>query len=550
MLPQKRKQMTPLKLSAGIQTFEKLRNENCIYVDKTKYFIDLIDNGSAYFLSRPRRFGKSLTISTFDAIFSGKKEMFKGLYAEEFLNRPDFSPFPVIHLDMSVISTDQGIELLEESICNLTKRVAKSLNVKLPDSKIYGDLFSELIYETSQKYNQKVVILIDEYDKPYTDFINDPNMAEIVRKKLRNYYSQIKANEKHIRFIFITGIAKYTKMGVFSTLNNLIDISPMIKYSEICGLTEEEIIKYFSYHLKETSDKFKISTEELIKRMKHYYNGFCFDETGEARLYNPFSTLYFFFSQSFSNYWFESATPSFLSEYIKARKLTIEQFRNFPISKDFIYNSVELEKASPENFLYQSGYLSLRPGTSDYLSLDYPNTEVLNSMSALLTQNILHDNDDNFSYCRNDLIKALTTSNYEKAISAFNRLLASVPYDDFSKAAQQSISNNDYEIKPQEWLYRSTILAFLRGCGVLVFGEMHTSKGRADLIVSHNQNTWVIEIKVAYNGECPKQKAEEALKQIMDKNYAKQFPVALCIGLAIDDEKREITEWAVDKKTF
>ena len=171
-------------------------------------------------------------------------------------------------------------------------------------------------------------------------------------------------------------------------------------------------------------------------------------------------------------------------------------------------------------------------------------------MSALVAQNILQDKDEDYLYCRRDLLKALMTVDHNKVIAVFNRLLASIPYDDFSTAAKNSISDNDYEFKPQEWLYRSTILAFLRGCGVLVFGEMHTSKGRADLIVSHNQNTWVIEIKVAYNGECPKQKAEEALKQIMDKNYAKQFPVALCIGLAIDDEKREITEWAVDKKTF
>ena len=222
-----------LKLPIGIQTFEKLRENDCVYVDKTKYLVKIIDNISVCFLARPRRFGKSLTVSTFDALFSGKKELFKGLYAEDFLNRPDFEPSPVIRLDMSSITTDCGIDMLKKSINQLTIEVAGRLGVDVPKDLSGGDILRNLIVNTAGKYNQKVVVLIDEYDKPYTDFVNDPDMAEKVRNILRSYYIQLKANDEHIRFVFITGISKFARFGVFSTLNNSFDVSLVPEYAEI-----------------------------------------------------------------------------------------------------------------------------------------------------------------------------------------------------------------------------------------------------------------------------------------------------------------------------
>jgi hypothetical protein len=530
-----------LKLPAGIQTFETIRTESYVYVDKTKYLVDLINSGKIYFLARPRRFGKSLTISTFDALFSGKKELFKGLYAEGFLNRPEFVPSPVIRLDMSGVTNDCGIDTMAESLKLQVLRKADSLDIEIATHHSVGDVFDELIAKAVKKYASKVVVLIDEYDKPFTDFIDDTDMAERVRTLLRSFYSRLKVNEEHIRFIFLTGISKFTKMGVFSTLNNLTDISLLEKYGNICGYSETEIIDCFPDYLDETANEHGITTEELVKKMKKYYNGFCFDTSGKNRLYNPFSTLQFFFSKQFFNFWVESGSMSMIAKYLKTQNLTVEQFRNFPVSVDFLTNSVEIDKAPPESFLYQTGYLTLRQGTSRDLSLDYPNTEVLNSMSSLISQNILYDNNDNFTYCSNDLLKGLMTLNCDKVISSFNRLLASIPYDDFTAAARQNISDNDYDFKPQEWLYRSTILAFLRGCGVVVFAEMHTNLGRADLVVSHKGKTWIIEIKVAYEGENPAKKAKEALRQIIDKNYAAPYPDAFCVGMAIDDTVRAIT---------
>ena len=533
--------MKRLKLPKGIQTFEDLRTRGCVYVDKTKYLVDLIDDGKPYFMARPHRFGKSLTVSTFEALFSGKKELFEGLYAEEFLNRPDYQPSPVIRLDMSRISTNGGIDVIKQSIKQQTIEIAEKFDLDIPKNLPEGDILRNIISKSARKYNQKAVVLVDEYDKPYTDFINDPAMAKNVRNVLRDYYVQIKAGDEHIRFVFITGISKFVKLGVFSTLNNIDDISMMPEYAEICGYTEEEIIRYFPDYLDETAGKMEISTEELIQRMRNYYNGFCFDREAKARLYNPFSTLLFFSHKNFANYWIESGNPLFIAEYLRDKHLTVEQFRNMPVSNGFARNPGEMEITPPEGFLFQSGYLTLRPGIDDDLSLDYPNTEVLNAMSELLAKNILRDQDEDFTKCRNDLLKGLRTIDYEIIISALNRLLASNPYDDFVSVARQSISYNSYDLNIQEWHYRSTILAFLRGCGVVVIAEMHTNKGRPDLVLSWKGQTWVIELKVSFNGESAEKKAEEALRQCTDKNYTAPFPNATFLGLCIDNEARQIT---------
>jgi len=531
-----------LKLPIGIQTFETIRTKGFVYVDKTKYLVDMIDSGNLHFFARPRRFGKSVTVSTLYALFSGKKELFKGLYAEEFLNRPDFEPSPVIWLNLASVCTNQGFDAIEESLASVTKQVADKLKIKLSNTKVCGDLLRELIVKTAEKYKQKVVILVDEYDAPYTDFVNEPDMAKKVRDLLRNYYVQIKTYEEYIHFVFITGISKFAKFGVFSTLNVTSDLSLKPEYAEMCGYTEDEIIKYFPDYLEDTASSMQITTEELIDKMRYYYNGFSFDREAKARLYNPFSTLEFFSMKDFLNFWIYTGRSKVIADYMKNHHLTVEQFRNYPISRDFAQSPGDVDTASPEAFLYQCGYLTLRPGTTDNLSLDYPNTEVLNSMSALVAQNIFAEK---ANVIKNELLTALYYHDIDKIVEVFNRLLAGIPYDDFENAAKQSIYFNRYQFSVQEWLYRSTILAFLRGCGIATVAEMHSNLGRADLVVSHKGKIWIIELKVAFKGEKPEKKAKEALQQIIDNNYAKPFPGAVCIGMAIDDTVRQITEFRI-----
>jgi hypothetical protein len=273
--------------------------------------------------------------------------------------------------------------------------------------------------------------------------------------------------------------------------------------------------------------------------MRGYYNGFSFDDEVSASLYNPYSTLSFFAEKKWYNYWMDSGRTKVIADYMKNRHLTVEQFRNLSISIDFAKSPGEMESAPPYGFLYQCGYLTLRPGTNDDLSLDYPNTEVLNAMSALVAQNMLQHKGDDYTYCRGDLLDGLLKLDCEKVIAVFNRLLASIPYDDYASAVSQTVPS----IHIQEWLYRTAILSFLRGCGVVVFAEAHSSLGSSDLLIAHRSVAWVIEIKVAYEGNKPATKAKEAFRQIETKNYAKQYANTVCIGMAIDDKVRQITDW-------
>jgi hypothetical protein len=274
-----------------------------------------------------------------------------------------------------------------------------------------------------------------------------------------------------------------------------------------------------------------------MEQIKNYYDGFCFD--GKHFLYNPFSFLLFLGQRDFFNYWIGSGTSKMLSDYFKNKNLTVEQFRGLEISQDIILNPpAEIEAVSAESFLYQCGYLSLRPGKrKGYFTLDYPNTEVLNSMSALLTQNLLSYRNEYEGHYRIYVFNALERDDVVSLIDTFNRLLASIPHNNYDEAARQDIYNKGYEMTAQEWLCRSCLLTFLRGCGVLVSGEVQSNKGRADLVIEYADKFFVIEVKMHPHT------AEEALQQIIENDYAKPYPNAKMLGLSIDGEKRQIAEW-------
>jgi hypothetical protein len=526
------------KLPAGIQTFEEIIKEGYIYVDKTRMLVNLVERGKVYFLARPRRFGKSLTLTTLEAMFQGKKELFKGLYAEQWIDRPEFKPSPVIRLSMNAVTTDSGIDALKESMSLRVKDAAELLDVQLVSSNLASDLFDDLIKKTAKKYQDKVVILIDEYDKPYIDFIDDPEMADKVREILSNFYVRVKANDEYTRFVLLTGISKFARMGGFSKLNNLTDISMHEDYVALCGITREELLANFPGHIAATAESMQITEEELVARMEDFYDGFSF--TGTVRLYNPYSTLRFFEDRKFVNYWFDSGTSTMIAKYLKNKNLTVEQFRNLPVSDDFVRNPGEMDSTSPEGFLYQSGFLILREGTTNDYNFDYPNKEVLNAMSRLLSRKFLQTHYDELS---NLVYIHLSNRNIQGLVRDLNALLSSIPYDDYTKALAQKIEIQGFTFPAQEWLYRSTIFTFMRGCGLVVQAEMHTNRGRADLVLNYRGNIFIIELKVAYEGESPQTKAAEAYTQIFEKNYDKPFQNPVCIGLAIDDEKRQITAY-------
>ncbi|GHS92665.1 ATPase AAA [Synergistales bacterium] len=530
------------KLPIGIQTFDTIRNEDYLYVDKTKYLIDLIDSGKVYFLSRPRRFGKSLTISTFDALFSGKKELFKGLAAEEFFERSEYKTRPVIRLDMSNVTMNMGTDVLISSIMKRMADNAERLRVKM-DGDSPGDAFFSILKYAAEKYEMSVVVLVDEYDSPILTNIGKPDKVEEAREVLRDIYMRIKAGEQYIHFVFMTGISKFSKMGVFSALNNLKDISMSDDYATMLGYTEEELLSNFSEHIGAAAGYMKISTETLITKIRDYYDGFSFN--GESRLYNPFSTLCFLSDRKFQNYWFDSGTPSFIARYMKDKKLTVEEFRGYEVSRNFAFTPGEIETASSVSFLYQSGYLSLRPGVLNDFSLDYPNHEVLTAMSSLLVGNIFGDEME-LNDARNHLRESIISGDAKGIQCEFNKLLSKIPYDDYAKAAASAVPRGG---DAREWIYRSTLLSYIYGMGLDVEAEIHGSQGRPDMVVKFRGHIWVMELKMAKRYANADECALAALNQIKEKGYAKAFDEAMLLGLAIDDNEREITAIRAEKKT-
>ncbi|MDR2591957.1 MAG: ATP-binding protein [Chitinispirillales bacterium] len=526
------------QLPTGLQVFETIRQRNAVYVDKTDILYELVSGSRIqYFLSRPRRFGKSLTCWTLDALFSGKRDLFEGLAISK--TDWEWESYPVIHLDMSKVDTTNGTAGVRKSIADQTGDIADKYEIDLLGEREPGRMLEVIIVKTSEKYGKPAAVIVDEYDKPFLDFYQKPPMAQEVRDIMRGYYSRLKGNEPHIRFLFMTGISKFTKAGVFSTLNNLYDLSLDRKFGTLFGYTEQELVDYFQEHLEAGAKDLNISTEELVDKLRTYYNGFCFD--GVHKVYCPFSVLNFFGDYDLSNYWIESGNPKIIADYMKDRHLTVEQFRGIPVSRDFARCPGEVETASPESFLYQSGYLTLREGVGNDFTLDYPNAEVLESMSLLVTENIIRN--DGVSYFidfRTPLLDSVKDGDVDLFAETINRLLASIPYDDYAMSARAAIKRS--KIPAGEWLYRSNILAFLRGCGVLTFGEIHNSKGRSDLLVSYAGNTWIIEIKVARNDDC-KTVAAEAMKQINEKQYDAPYKNAKKVAIAIDDKIRQIGEW-------
>ena len=304
------------KLPIGIQVFEDIRIENYLYIDKTKQILNLIENGKCYFLSRPRRFGKSLTISTLEAMFKGKAELFKGLYAEEWVKEQAKHPNPVIKLDMSGLGNYETIEELKNALIDYLGEIIDDYNLNIQLQENAGRIFIKIIKELYKKIG-KVVLLIDEYDKPITDNINDLDTANKIRKFFRKFYGVLKNSSTidNLRFVFITGVSKFSKAGVFSCLNNLNDISMDDKYGDIVGYTQQELEDNFSDWIEITAQKKSMNKQELLDKIKAYYDGFSFN--GITKVYNPFSVLNFFDKKYFYNYWYTSATPSFLAKYLK-----------------------------------------------------------------------------------------------------------------------------------------------------------------------------------------------------------------------------------------
>jgi hypothetical protein len=427
-------------------------------------------------------------------------------------------------------------------------------------------MLDTLIMGLHQASGKKVAVLVDEYDKPYLEFMDRfPGELDVMRNNLKDYYTILKANDKYISFIYITGISKFSGMGLFSGFNNINDISLDPEFASICGYTKEEVLKYFGPHLKVAAGKFNVSEEELFERLVDYYDGFCFD--GNTKVFNPFSTAKFFSKCNFRNFWFSTGTSSVLAQYMKKNHLTVHQFRGLPISEDFAWEPGGLDITPPHGFLYQAGYLSLRPGVGSYeFTLDYPNVEVYQSMSRLMMINVL-ESEVTADNTRSQLLEALSQPSPDLAILLFNLVYSKLPYDDYSAARvdplnqlYQKIYINDSDDianepkKYSEFFYRAILYSSFIFAGLNPRAEEHSSRGRSDLVVEHGGWTWIIELKMAEQTGQIEEKlesaAENALSQIVEKGYAAPYRNRdhVLLGIAIDGERRRIGAWRFEIK--
>ena len=510
-------------LPIGVQDFVQLRQDNLLYVDKTERLLELINSGRRYFLSRPRRFGKSLTLSTLDAMFCGRKDLFIGLSAEQWVNEKSKNPSPVLRFDMSTIAatTSEDIKL---SLQEMIYRLAEDFNLNI-HSQTLGGIFIDLIRKL-QKQQGQVVILIDEYDKPILDNLTDLNKADEMREVLRSFYTVLKSCDEYLRFVFITGISKFSKAGVFSAMNNLQDISASHIYSDIAGYTQRELEYYFSDRIEALALSMSITREELTDKIRKYYDGFSFD--GVTRLYNPFSILNFFFDGSFKNYWYTSGSPTFIVKYMKEHQISDpEEYRHIEVSSDFA-DTHEIEHSTPESFLYQSGYLTIEKSQDDTLTLDYPNEEVRKSLVRMYLDEIYHVR--RYITLGTQLWEALSNGDIALAVELYNTAIAGVPYDDFP-------NRNEY------W-YRSLFIMLLKGAGIVSYAEVHTFRGRSDLLLHFNNLIVVLEFKFAQKSSQVEKMRAEGMQQINERDYAKSYASderkVITAVLVADDEKRQL----------
>ncbi len=509
------------RLPIGKQVYRDLIEGNFVYVDKTPFLVELADSGIATFLSRPRRFGKSLTVNTFKEMFIGSRELFKGTFA--YTNWDFTRTSPVIKLDMSVVLSADKKEF-NISLVSLLNSNAAEYGAKLKENEFPAVAFRELILELSHQHG-KAVVLIDEYDAPILDSLGKPILPEI-KEFLRSFYKVLKEQEENIRFVFITGISKFSKVGVFSALNNLVDITLDERYAAITGYSKEEIDAYFADHCASVMKHHKLTKNVFDYEMKYYYNGYSWD--GNTFLYNPFSILRFLDSHQFAPYWIETGSPSFMLYYAETKRLDFDTLEGKIADFSFL-SQKDIDESSPESFLMQAGYLTIKERNPlGYYVLDFPNFEVKHAFTSLLLNASYKIEPGEVTEVKVAMLNSLEANDTNTFLEQIKVIYSSVP------AVYFQGNGNEY-------FYSSILYMYLTAAGFNVTAEKYSNKGRMDITLFwKKERVYVIELK--------SDSASHALKQIREKNYGGQFAnrKVVLVGLKSDFEERNIVEWLVE----
>jgi hypothetical protein len=508
-----------MKYPLGIQTFSKIIENKLLYIDKTAIIHTLIEQGSVYFLSRPRRFGKSLLVSTLESLFSGQKALFDGLLIAK--TDYDFTAYPVIKLEFSKDEFATA-DNLRSYIYNTVNRVARSYNIELVED-TYNQRFDELLVKLHQQTGQKVVVLIDEYDKPILANLNQPVLAEI-KQVMNAFYSVIKSLDEHLRFVFITGVSKFAKVSVFSGMNSLTDISMDRRYATLCGVTQQELESHFSSPIDELAELEQLDRAQMLAKIKHWYNGYQFHQRAQG-VYNPYSLLSLFEHQEFDYYWFTTATPTFLIKLIQSNQFNLGAINHFEVDKLF-FAATEPEKMTPAPVLLQTGYLTIADYNDGWYRLDFPNHEVRYAFNRAIVEEFGQTSAGDFRYLRN-LSQALMTGNLVDFFDHLKIFFANIPY---------SITLKD------EKYYQSLFYAVFTLIGFDIEAEVLTNQGRIDCVLQTDDKIYVIEFKL-------NDTKEAAMQQIKDKQYAQKYQNAgkeiILLGVEFDHQTRNIGDFIV-----
>jgi Predicted AAA-ATPase/PD-(D/E)XK nuclease superfamily len=512
-------------LPIGIQTFSEIHRLNCLYVDKTELIYRVITGAKINFLSRPRRFGKSMTISTIKSIYEGQKELFKGLWIED---KWDWSKqHPVIHIPFSSIGyIESG---LPKAIASMLKSIAEKHKITL-ESEHYDALFKELIEKLAASKG-RVVILIDEYDKPIIDFLGKDELPIAIQNRaiLRNFYSIIKDADPYIEFFFMTGVSKFSQTGIFSHLNHLKDLTLDREYVNLVGYTPTELTTCFSEWIDYAYQKFTddFTRDEFVAYIRKWYNGYSWD--GVNTVYNPYSILNFLQQRSFEGHWFRTGTPTFLLKMIREQQSFL--FNNLKVSNELI-DSYDLENLNLRTILFQTGYLTIKhiDRLNGIYTLDYPNREVEQAMSSYILAELLHADKTSTAIPVFNIKEAFLNNDVEKVIKIINSILKDVP--------SMLIKGK------KEHFYHALVHLHFRYLGLLMDSEVNTSDGRMDTVVKTNTHIYILEFKLNLS-------ADIALQQIKDKDYAAKYVVEnkeiQLIGISFNSRKKAIGSWIMEK---
>ncbi|WP_253679719.1 ATP-binding protein [Treponema sp. OMZ 788] len=527
------------KMPIGIQSFEKLITNGFFYVDKTEYIWNMIKNPVPYFLSRPRRFGKSLLLSTLKAYFLGQKELFKGLAIEKLEEsekdkREIWQEYPVLYLDFNigVYDTNEGLLNRLNSFLQEYEKIYGSIGLDLPDR------FQNLIRTACEKTGKQTVILIDEYDKPLLQTMwKDERLNEIYRTILKSFFGVIKSADQYLRFVFLTGGTKFSKVSIFSDLNNLRDLSLLPDYSALCGISQEELEEDFKPEIRSLAEKNDISYEDVLTKLKQRYDGYKFSEIGK-NMYNPFSLLNVFAAGRMRDYWFATGTPTFLVNYLKRAHYNIPDLDGNVKMNEAGLETYRADAINPLPILFQSGYLTIKDYNdfSRLYRLGFPNDEVRYGFLDNLLPAYTPIRTDKTGLSIWEFYEQIEAGDVDGLMQKMKGIISGIPYDNFTE--------KDLTLREQN--YQTAVYLVFALMNQFVHTEVHCATGRADCIVELKDKVYIFEFKLISTGT-----AEDAIKQIKDKNYAGKYSGSgkkiIIVGTNFDEKKRTIQDWKIEE---